>query len=192
MSFLKAQSECSLRFIAVQHGFPIAGTACFRSTCSRHTVLCRTTLMKPTSARRMFVIPVGGEILVKQELESETDHGNVAAKHDKQARWALPTVRRRIVRVSCHGGRGERDEHYNSLCIRSACAPGLQHSKRIHDQDTHDGKLFPQPFGHGTNRIVPMSRSTNGWETGAYGTDLISSTSITRRLASQRRKKSGS
>ena len=29
---------------------------------------------------------VGGEILVKQEPESETDHGNVVSKHDKQAR----------------------------------------------------------------------------------------------------------
>src|SRR6516165_11409260 len=36
-----------------------------------------------------------------------------------------------------------------------------------------------------SRRIVPISRSTNGCETGANGTDLISSTSITRRLASQ-------
>ena len=38
---------------------------------------------------------MGGEILVKQEPESETDQRNVVAKHDKQARWALPTMRRR-------------------------------------------------------------------------------------------------
>jgi hypothetical protein len=29
---------------------------------------------------------VGGEILVKRRSESETDHGNVAAKRDNQAR----------------------------------------------------------------------------------------------------------
>jgi hypothetical protein len=34
-------------------------------------------------------------------------------------------------------------------------------------------------------RIVPISRSTNGWDTGTYGLDLISSTSRMRKLASQ-------
>ena len=40
-----------------------------------------------------------------------------------------------------------------------------------------------------SRRIVPISRSTNGCETGAYGTDLISSISRTRSLASQRWKR---
>jgi hypothetical protein len=38
----------------------------------------------------------------------------------------------------------------------------------------------------GTERLPAVSRSTNGCEIGAYGTDLISSTSSMRRLASQR------
>jgi hypothetical protein len=37
-----------------------------------------------------------------------------------------------------------------------------------------------------SRRIVPMRRSTNGCETGADGTDLISSISSTRKFASQR------
>ena len=37
-----------------------------------------------------------------------------------------------------------------------------------------------------SRRTVPISRSTNGWDTGAYGIDLISSTSSMRKLASQR------
>jgi hypothetical protein len=36
---------------------------------------------------------------------------------------------------------------------------------------------------------VPISRSTNGWDTGTYGIDLISSTSSMRKLASQRWKR---
>ena len=41
--------------------------------------------------------------------------------------------------------------------------------------------------------MVPISRSTNGCEPGMYGTDLISSMSRTRKLASQRwNRKSGS
>ena len=38
-------------------------------------------------------------------------------------------------------------------------------------------------------RIVPISLSMNGCETGVHGTDLISSISGTRRLASQRWKR---
>jgi hypothetical protein len=46
--------------------------------------------------------PVGGEILVKRRSESETDHGNVAAKRDDQARQEQLRMRRRIARASCH------------------------------------------------------------------------------------------
>ena len=77
---------------------------------------------------------MGGEILIKQEPESETDHGNVVAKHDKQARWAPQRMRRRIARASCHRASGERDGHCSSPCIRSACAPGPRHSKSRCDQ----------------------------------------------------------
>jgi hypothetical protein len=37
-----------------------------------------------------------------------------------------------------------------------------------------------------SRRIVPISRSTNGCDVGAYGTDLISSTSRIRKFASHR------
>ena len=51
---------------------------------------------------------VGGEILVKRGLESETDRGNVAAKRDNRARRTPLRMRRRIARASCHRASGER------------------------------------------------------------------------------------
>ena len=122
---------------------------------------------------RAYRKPVGGEILVKRGSESEIDSGNVAAKCNKQARQAPPRIRQRIARAVCHRASGERDGHCNSPYIRSACAPGRRHSRRTHGQDTLAGSSR-------------FSRSTNGWETGANGMDLSCSTSITRRLASQR------
>src|ERR1700704_884836 len=44
-------------------------------------------------------------------------------------------------------------------------------------------------WSRNSRRIVPISRSTNGWDTGTYGIDLISSTSNMRKLASQRWKR---
>jgi hypothetical protein len=41
-------------------------------------------------------------------------------------------------------------------------------------------------WSRNSRRIVPISRSTNGWDTGTYGIDLISAISSMRKLASQR------
>src|SRR6202521_5762110 len=71
---------------------------------------------------RAVIPPVGGEILVKRRSESETDHGNVAAKRDDQARQEQLMIRRRIARASCHRASGGRDARCNSPCIPSACA----------------------------------------------------------------------
>jgi hypothetical protein len=117
---------------------------------------------------------VGGEILVKRRSGSETDQGNVAAKCDDQARQEQ--LRMRIARASCHRASGGHDTRCNSPRIPSACAP-LRARSTAFQKNTRSRY---------SRRIVPISRSTNGCETGAYGTDLISSTSSTRRLASQR------
>src|SRR5450755_933145 len=82
---------------------------------------------------------VGGEILVKRRLESETDRGNVAAKRDDQARPEQPRMRRRIARASSLRASDGRDTRCNNFCSRSACAPGPPHSKKIPDQGTHAG-----------------------------------------------------
>ena len=74
---------------------------------------------------------VSGEILVKRRSGSETDHGNVAAKRDDQARQEQLRMRRRIARGSCHRASGGRDTRCNSPRIPSACAPGPRRSQRI-------------------------------------------------------------
>src|ERR1700726_3302376 len=86
-------------------------------------------------------MPVGGEILVKQRSESETDHGIVAAKRDDQTRQEQLRMRRRIARASCHRASGGRDTRCNSPRIPSACAPGPRRSRKIPDQGTHAGSF---------------------------------------------------
>src|ERR1700730_14185851 len=77
---------------------------------------------------RAVIPPVGGEILVKRRSESETDHGNVAAKRDDQARQEQLRMRR-------------RDARCNSPCIPSACAPSPRRSRTIPDRGTHAGSF---------------------------------------------------
>src|SRR3984893_10459373 len=94
---------------------------------------------------RAVIPPVGGEILVKRRSESETDHGNVAAKRDDQARQEQLRMRRRIARGSSHRASGGRDTRCNSPRIPSACAPGPRRSRKIPDQDTPPDRS-DQPF----------------------------------------------
>jgi len=73
-------------------------------------------------------------------------------------------------------GTVERAVHARSVVIVPKC---IQLPHQIRYVPEEDAVKY-------SRRTVPISRSTNGCETGAYGTDLTSSIWSTRRLASQR------
>src|ERR1700732_1627610 len=102
-------------------------------------VRSRAIVIQQKTGRPVQFELVGGEILVKRRSESETDHGNVAAKRDDQARQEQLRMRRRIARASYHRASGGRDRRCNSPRIPSAWAPGPPRSRKIPDQGTHAG-----------------------------------------------------
>src|ERR1700730_10932102 len=93
------------------------------------------------SSNPMQILAVGAEILVKRRSGSETDHGNVAAKRDDQARQEQWRMRRRVARAPCHRASGGRGTRCNSPRIPSACAPGPRRSRKIPDRGTHAGSF---------------------------------------------------